>query len=487
MLALAAGLVAFMAVRFVDVARHKAFWLDEGFELTQVCDRPAARMLVQGSHSCSPAPLFSMLQQASVPLEPFGLSMRVRYRAVSLVAAALVLFVLLAGLGWRLGVAPALAAFCVLSPSETFLNYAAESRSYMMWLLASSVLIVAAGEWIGRQAGRASAATAGLVAACLMTGLSALPGCLQVAGALTACLLARRLLQGRPGIPASACWLLAGLACAVVVLDGYYWTHSVCRDFKHAAHWDATRVSDPWGLIRRALAPFWPEAATPWGWLAHAAVLAGAAAPVWLWRRRAELLPAERHAFALALVAGTQALVTVPVVISIVRGGYFMLPRMFIFSMAARAVLAAVGVHLAVEALRRTVPASMRRPALALAHLGIALVAAGALVTADAHAEGVRFPHPEVASADCGVLTGGELRVVQPVSERLELVPNFLVRLGMALESCGRAPGPSRPPRFLEALEVPDRQAPWYRVTDEAPPGRVAATLCGRPVVIVPR
>ncbi len=484
LLVLALALGAFMALRFADVARHKTFWLDEGFELTQVCDRPAASMLLRGSYSCSPAPLFSSLQQATIPLRPFGLSMRVRYRAVSLVAATVTVLLLIVGLGYRLGLAPALAAFSVLAASETFLNYAAENRSYMMWLLASALLILAAGEWIVRDAGRASRATVGLVAATLMTGLAALPGCLQVAAALTACLLARRLLQGRSGTPRSACWLLLAVVLAIVALDGYYWTRSVCRNFAFAFHLDLLRTTDPWGLLRRSLVPLWPEARTIWGWLAHAAVVAGASAPLWLWRRRERLEPAERHAVALALVAVTQALVAIPVTISIARGGYFMVPRMFIFTMAARAVLAAVGVHLVVAWLRRVLSPAMRRPAAVLANVGVVLITAGSLITADALAQGVRFPLPELGAIDCAELTGSELRVVQPVTDRLELAPNFLVRLGMALDACGPVGRTPQPPRYIEALDVSDGAVPWYRVTREPPPGRQPATLCGERLVV---
>src|SRR4029450_6294279 len=103
-LVLVAGLCAWMLVVFAGTAHRKQFWMDEGFEAVLVCERPAARMLVEGSFGCSPAPLFSIAQRLVIrSVEPLGLSMRVTYRAVSLAAGTLARLVLLGGGARRRG------------------------------------------------------------------------------------------------------------------------------------------------------------------------------------------------------------------------------------------------------------------------------------------------------------------------------------------------------------------------------------------------
>src|SRR4029453_4241782 len=305
-LVLVAGLCAWMLVVLAGTAHRKQFWMDEGFEAVLVCERPASRMLVEGSFGCSPAPLFSIAQRLVIrSVEPLGLSMRVTYRAVSLAAGTLALLVLLAGLQHRLGLAAALVALATLAGDPGFHHCAEEGRAYITWVMATAVLVIATAEAHARDAMRLRARLGLLLGAGLLIGMSPTPGRAQAAMAFAAFWVLQR--WGRPAAPLGrkATVALALGAIAIVALDVHYWSGSVCRGWGGADDLglDVMASRDPWAILVNAGSPLSGPGGSAWAWGVAALLLAGAVGPAWWWRRRATAGPVERYALALWVIA----------------------------------------------------------------------------------------------------------------------------------------------------------------------------------------
>lgn len=468
-----------------DTALHKEFWVDEGFEIALVCERPVGAMLLHGSYGCSPAPLFSAALRLVVrSVEPLGLPMRLTYRALSLGAATLALMVLLFGLQQRLGLAAALISFATLAADPGFHHYAEQSRAYMTWLMASVVLAIVAAEAGARVELRLRTRLALLIAAGTLAGLSATPGCGQAATAFAAFWVVQRFVWPGASLGRRATLALAIAAVAIVGLDVHYWSGSICRGWAGAKDigLDLVAKSTHAATIGNALSPLWPPGADAWVLLGHGLLLVGVLAPLAWWRRRATLAASERYALGLWTVCMSQLLVAVPVALSLAASRYLFLPRMFIFVLAPRAILCALGFWIVVRA---AASATGRRPALiqGLAGTAAAAITAAALWQADRIGRVWHFPFPPVGEISCASLKAAELRLHQPEDSPDEFTLNFLVRLGRAFEACAATPTTPGPPRHLLALDATN-QADWFRVLDEAPRGFKPLRVCGEPVTL---
>lgn len=484
---LAIALISVVLVAHADLALHKPFWLDEGHEIVRTCDQTAATLLLRGAYECSPAPLYWLLQSAVVrSVEPLGLALRLKYRAVSLTAATLTLLIVLLGLRRRLGLATALVAFSVLLTDPAFHHYAAQNRAYMTWVLITTILVVTAAEVAVLKADLLRGGVTALLIAGLLAGLTALPGCLQAAGAFAACAAVRLWLLpgGRLGRRSAVALALGALA--IFAIDVHYWIGSPCRGWQGAREYglDLLAAGDRENMIRHALTVIWPEGASPWVWLGHLALVTGALVPFLSWRRRADLGNDERYAAALSLVAWTQVLVALPVGLGLAAGRYLFLPRMFIFVMVARAAMVAVGFWWLAKALERSAAGRAGRWAVTVPAWVAATVTAGALWQGDRLASALRLPLTPVGAVACETLRAPLLRVLEPSNRSPEFTPNFLVRLGRALEACAGTPVIPQPPRYLLALGA-DGGTEWLRVVDQAPDGFKALRVCDKPVTIV--
>src|SRR5262249_12185333 len=158
------------------------------FELTRTCATPLPRLLLSGAHECSPAPLYWMAQAAVVrSVDSIDGGILVKYRAVSLAAAGLAVLVLALATGVRLGLPAALAGSSPLLSPPMSHAYAAETRAYMTWLLASIALTLAAAEAALHGWAEASPFQRGrLVLVVLLAGLAAIPAGLQAVAVLAA-------------------------------------------------------------------------------------------------------------------------------------------------------------------------------------------------------------------------------------------------------------------------------------------------------------
>lgn len=479
------ALVSVVLVMHADLALHKPFWLDEGHEIVRTCDQPAGTLLLRGAYECSPAPLYWILQGFVVrSVEPLGLALRLEYRAVSLTAAAVTLLLLLLGPGRRLGVPSALVAFSVLLTDPAFHFYAAQNRAYMTWAAITTILVVAASEASVLDDARFRWGGGALLAAGALAGLTALPGCLQAAGAFAACVAMRSWFTPGGRLDRRNALLLGLGALAILAVDVHYWLGSPCRGWQGARDYglDLLESGTRAPMIRHALAVIWPEGWSPWVLLGHVLLLAGAALPFAAWRRRTTLVASERYAVALSLVALTQVLVAVPVAAGLAAGRYLFLPRMFIFVMVARAALVAAGFWWMATLAQR---AAARAPRLAAA---VPMLAAGALA-AWASWQGVRIMHglavplAPVGTVSCEALRTPLLHVLEPARRSPEFTPNFLVRLGRALDSCAATPIRPGPPAYLLALEAEAGQE-WSRVATQPADGFKPLQVCGRPVAL---
>lgn len=479
--ALALGVALFALSRSATVASRKAFWVDEGYEIVRTCGEPRGHMLVHGARECSPAPLYWIAQSFVVRnVEPLGPSLRVKYRAVSMAAAALTLLVLCLGVGRRLGLAAAGMACSVLLADRLFFHYAAESRAYMTWVFVTALLAAAAVGCALADARRSTRATALLVGAALLSGMTTLPGGFQALAALAAAALARKLSGGARLSRTDGTLLVAG-GVAVALLDWHYWVGTVCWqvDLKH---WNVLASHQPWTLVRRALVPIWPEASSGWSWLGRGLLLTGALVPVAYWKERTGLAPEQRAAFATALVAVGQVLVAFPVAGGLFAGHYLFLPRMFLFLLVPQAVLTALGFWLAARGARALVPARLAPAVRAAAASTAALALAAGLLWADAIADGWQSAALPAANVSCDDLRREELRLLRAPGEHYELTPNFLARLGTVLDGCPA--GPFGPPAHVLALASPEADGEWLRVSETAPAGTEPMRVCGKPVVV---
>ena len=481
-LALVASLCAWMLLVFADTAHRKQFWVDEGFEAVMVCERPASRMLLQGSYGCSPAPLFSMAQRLVIrSVEPLGLSMRVSYRVLSMGAATLALLVLLAGLQHRLGLAAALVAFATLAGDPGFHHYAEQGRAYITWVMSTAVLVIATAEMHVRDTMRLRTRLGLLLGAGLLIGMSATPGCGQAAMAFAAFWALQR--WGRPAAPLGrkAMAALAVGAIAIVALDVHYWSGSICRGWGGADDMglDFRASQDAWAMLANAASPLWGPGGGPWAWALRALLAAGVVGPVWLWRRRATAGQAQRYALALWAIALLQLVIVVPVALGLIASRYLFLPRMFIFALVPRAVLTAIGLCVVLELVRRR---ASRWAA------GVAWAAgAAACVLGLWHAQRLsdvwRFPYPPVGDISCESLRASDLRLLRPADVPDDFRLNFLVRLGRALDSCPRAASAAGPPRYLMARDATN-QADWFHVSDQPAPGFEPLVVCGQAITL---
>jgi hypothetical protein len=212
-------LVPIVLVRHADLALHKPFWLDEGHEIVRTCDQSSLRLLLHGAYECSPAPFYWIAQSAVVrSVEPLGLALRLEYRAVSLTAAAATLVLLLLGLR-RLGFAAALVAGSVLLADPGFHFYAAQNRGYMTWVAVTTLLVVIAAEASVIEDARVRWGLAALLFAGVLMGMTALPGCLQAAGAFAACAAVRLWLTPGGRVARGQALALALGALAIFALD----------------------------------------------------------------------------------------------------------------------------------------------------------------------------------------------------------------------------------------------------------------------------
>ena len=479
-------LCSLVLLLMADTALRKQFWMDEGFEISQVCVRPVGQMLREGSFGCSPAPLFSALERLVVrSVEPLGLSIRLTYRAISLAAATLTLLLVLLGLQRRLGLPAALVAFACLAADPAFHHYAEQNRSYLTWVLASAALVLGAAELSVRDEVRPHLRLAMLLALGLLAGSSALPGCIQAMAAYVAWMFVGRAL--RPSVPLGRrsvlVLLLGGLA--IVALDVHYWSGSVCRGWQGAREigLDILAGADRSTMIRHALSVLWLPATSVWVWLGYAGLVLGALAPALWWRRRASLTTSERYAFALSVFALAQILVALPVGVSLLASRYLFLPRMFLFLVVARAVLTGLGFWVAANALGASRSRTLGRAAPALAAAASALATVGALWHAEQISKPWRVPFPPVGEIDCAALKAPELKVLMPEDKPDEFILNFQVRLGSALDRCTGQTTAAAPPGVILALDATN-QADWFQVRDVAPPGFKPLQVCGRPLTL---
>jgi hypothetical protein len=275
---------------------------------------------------------------------------------------------------------------------------------------------------------------------------------------------------------------LGGLA--LVALDVRYWAGSPCRGYTAAGDLDIAVVTDRWSLVRRALTVLWPEATSVWVVPVYAALLAGALTPLVLARRRSALTQTERCAFALSLIALSQIALAIPVGVGLMLGRYLFLPRMFIFVMVPRAVLIGLGFWLIAASVRRMF-AGKREQLAGGAAIAVALIATALSLRFTVQwSRTSRFPLPPVGQIPCASLRSPELHVLErPQPGGYAFTPNFLVRLGRALDACATSSAPPASARYLLALDA-TTQAEWFRVVDAPPPGFEPMKVCQAPVIL---
>ena len=469
--ALAAGLLLACVVAWlhVDLARNKPFWLDEGHEIAVTCGFPYATMLWHGAPSqVSPAPLYFMVEKAvvSTTTRP-DRGLLVRFRAVSLVAALLAMISILGWVGLRLGALPALLALAAFASSNVVHTYAAENRPYMLWLLLFLLTVLAAADDAADTGHRLSPARA-LVPAVLLS-LASVPGGLQAVAALVVCGVF--LLSKAPevrGRRAVAFAFVAALCACVSVRYG------LATSWRYEpSHLDLGGSAEPAALIADVAALLWTNDARSWP--GNLLLLAGIATAL-----RSAGNPRQLFAKALAMVCLLELALTGALMAEVVRRGYYFLPRLFIYLVACRVLLIAVGAFTILEGV------AVRHPRLGYAGTAVA-AAAGLFAGASAvdllmqRTEEARELHERAGMLSCGPWPARVAPRVAFAETRWEVPLNFVAVLGEAIERC-----PAGPADQL-VYAVPAVGAPGYELSREASADTRPITICGREVLLEAR
>jgi hypothetical protein len=479
-LLLAAATTALLTSPLAELARLKPFWRDEGFEIAESCRHPVLSLLVKGAPlECSPSPLYHIAQRLAVRSMRFDEGIAVGYRAVSLAGAGLLLFLIVTFLFLRLGPPWGLLAAASLASQPLFAHYAAESRSYMSWLLLFALTVWVGAEAASRPWREARGWRFLLAGSSLALSLVALPGAFQAALACALCALAwLRSAQDRADARAALRWaLLLGGACLALGL--YFGARSTCMD--HRAGIYALQWPDRAGRLPAVLSLLWGEGIG--GTLANALFLLGLVAALRLRAPRSSATgkpgPGEFGAWLAAFVAAQLGL-TLILAAQVILAGYFFVPRIFLHLIVCRALFIAAGGWALARGLEKRVAAPARLAIHTVAFaLAVLAVATAFTLEGDtvAGARAMRAP----AGGPCQDLDG-ELAVVVPAGMTdLAQGPNFIVRLGREKRRCGG--GPSAEMRHVVA--GPPGEI-GFRISTDRPPDTVPLEQCGRPVIVGP-
>jgi len=135
------GHIVFQAM---DRSAFKPYWRDESNSLVNACFTSYQKMFEVGAISqSSPNPIYFAFQKEVVASNRnFGPGLMVKYRAVSIGAAAMLAFIILWTIGWRLGVPWGLFGMLAVTQKEMFQRYAAEDRPYMLWISFFSLVLL---------------------------------------------------------------------------------------------------------------------------------------------------------------------------------------------------------------------------------------------------------------------------------------------------------------------------------------------------------
>ncbi len=487
---MAFALIATVVWRECNLALHKPFWGDEGYDLINSCPGTYGAMLLKGTPGqCSHAPLFYLFQRfINLNLGNLDQNILIWYRGASLASSALCLAVFLFSVEWLLGAAAALLGFVMFINQPIYHQYAAESRPYMMWIFTFTALLCSSSYIASKKATKhTTLAKIGFGLAALSLTTTSAPGMIQVFGAFLSCVLCWMIFDKFNPLKPKDVFknyfiLVAGAACFI----GLHYAISSC-DLKDMDQYDLLNTRD-FGLLFYVLELLWPKGSAITV-VFNLFFLLGLAVPFLLWRSRRRLNQLDRVRFSMGVTVLLQLLVTVLIMLLVTFKHHFFIQRVFIYLVVCRSLLVALGFSYFATGLTKKLP----RAAVAVLPGVLALVAAYLF-----HLDRVVFLHADSKTfayakddAPCTHKLDGTLRTYFVESKEgghsIEFPPNFYAGLGYEMSHCGWEL--SAKTHFLVPRPGDHYRPMAYDVFDKLPADSklVPMLQCGREIVLTPK
>ena len=485
--ALVFALVFIVLWRECNLALHKPFWGDEGFDLLNTCPSAYGSTLFEGvSGQCSRAPLFYIFQRLiNVNLSHLDQNILIWYRGMSLASSGLCLIVFLFSMEWLLGAASALVGFVMFINQPIYHQFAAEARPYMMWIFTFTALLCSSSYIASKK----SSAHTGL--AKLVFGLSALsltmttsPGMIQVFGVFVSFVLCWTIFDKFKPLKPKEVFknyfiLMAGAACFI----GLRYALSSC-DLKDMDEYDLLNTRN-FGLLSYVLELLWPPGSLI-TIVFNLLFLLGLAVPLLLWRSRQRLSRADRVRFSLGVNIVLQLLATVVIMLLVTFKHHYFIQRVFIYLLACRSLAVALGFSYFAAVLVK------KFPKMQWTLLPGVLTLVGAYLL---HLDRVVFLHADYKTfayakddASCTHQLDGTLRAYfVPSKHSLEFSMNFYAGLGYEMSHCGWSP--SSKTHYIVPRSGGQFRPMDYQIFDSIPAvAKLEPMLqCGREIVLTPK
>jgi len=471
-------------------AGYKLFWFDEGNEILNSCAKSYSNMLIHGASSqCSPAPFYYVLQKfvvSHVPLD--GKNILYFFRAISIVSAALSLVVLFLVFTKYLGVLWGLFGVFMLDNGQ-FRYFGTESRPYMLWIFVFSATLILVSSLVHKPWNQVSIASKIiLVLLGLALTLVAGGGMVQTVGFLATLLVWDGSLKVRRWIKQSSfkfLFAVIAVSCAV----GIYYAVQGCLQYD-GLKWDLLRTKD-WTLLADVISLLWPLPSSacrdyldPCGLVTgvfNFFLLAGVAAPFWLWKNRKNLSEEKKFLVSVGVASLVQIFCAVILGILVAKAHYYFIGRVFIYLMVLRAVLVVCGGYFCLSWMFDTwnkSPYKLNPLSLQVCLVTVLVVGLSASLYRThrwlgASISEIQKDWPVLAPAICQP-TKGSLAVVSreehSIKGREEYWLNFIAIFGEQLKACGWVPGDG-PLSYVVPKHSLDGKTYSYQITDTLPVG----------------
>ncbi len=224
---------------------------------------------------------------------------------------------------------------------------------------------------------------------------------------------------------------------------------------------------------------FWPTTGVS-SQLLNLLVLLGSLSPLVLWSRRATWNKRDRYAFGLGVIILSETLLFFPLALAVAHPHYYFVPRVFIFLIVCKACLAAVGGHVALNALGRP------QKSIEVAAAVMALFLAGRSVddlsrSVDHRAQSSSEKQPP--TQPCAEWNGNYALYTSTVTSPVFTV-NFSAFMRNELQRCSQVspPHPDASARIILGVEA--KGLSYFEVMNFPPPGAISLVIAGRPVTL---
>ncbi len=497
-------------------------WGDEGNEIVNSCSKSYSYMLIHGaSAQCSPAPLYYVLQKIVVSHVPlYGKIILYLFRVLSIVSAGLSLVFLFFGFTKYLGLSWGLFALLLMNNQAIFHSFGAENRPYMLWVFVFSATLIIVSSLVHIPWNQVTITSKiNLAFLALALTLVAGGGMIQTVGFLATFLVWEESLKVRQWIKHPSFKFLfaaTSVSCAVGI---YYAVHG-CLQYD-GLKWDLLKTGDwslirgvfsllwplpqdtglviflrtgDWTPIRNVISPLWPiQGSTLVTVLFNFFVLAGVAAPFWLWNNRKNLSEEKKFLLSVCVVSIIQICAAVVIGILVAAAHYYFIGRVFIYLIVLRAVLVVCGGYFCLSwmlekwnrgSANLSQQSLLQISLIAVVVLGLSVSLYGSHKALGNDVRSLQSTWPALIHVSCPPLKSS-LAVVNREEHSIqgheEYGLNFIVIFGEQLKTCGWIPTDGPPSYVVPKLSL-DGKAYSYEITDTLPVGSSVLGFFHRPL-----